>query len=253
MRVLFPMIGVLGWLGALASATDPVRADALLTPTARDAISAEILFLPEDTAGLDAAPSDDSQRLTITGAYSSGDRFAPEGFVIRNGDATHPWPQGWDGLLLIDGEGRLSLHDVSSVRVDNQVFNLRKKNRREPFLDLAAQQGFTAVQSHLLINEGALDLEPVEGARKFRRRLLFEMPDGRIGIWDTSPRMVTLYEAAAELNEAEAPRFALNLDMGAYDFCEKRTGAAEPERCGILTRSGLSKLTNLLTLTAPKP
>lgn len=221
----------------------------LLPATPADRVRADVVFLPTDEAALDRRPSQGETRLTITGAYSSGDRFAPEGFVIRRGDPSHPWPQRWDGLLLIDGAGRLSLHDVTRVEFEGERYDLRDRATRRRFLDKAISDRATALQSHLLINEGALDLKPVANAPRFRRRLLFQTADGAIGVYDTTPAAMTLYEAAVALKAEAAPRFALNLDMGNYDFCERWSGGARPERCGLLGRDGMQKLTNLLTLT----
>ena len=212
-----------------------------------------IAFLPDDVDALpDALPDPGSapSQLAVTGAYSSGDRFAPEGFVIRQGDATHPWPQGWDGLLLVGAGGGASLHDVASVAYGGERFNLRDRDERAAFLALASADGLSAIQSHLLIRDGALDLVPVENAPQFRRRMLFQLKDGRIGVFDTSPRSVSLYEAAAQLLDAVEPIMAINLDMGAYDFCE-RIDRGIAESCGLLSRDRMDKLTNVILFSQP--
>lgn len=212
---------------------------------------ARILFLPDDADAVRRVADPGATRLTVTGAYSSGDRFGPEGFVMRRGQALNPAPQGWDGLLLVDASGRASLHDVSRVRLGERRFNLRDRTDRRAFLSAAGRAKLSAIQSHLLINEGALDLRPIADAPRFRRRLLFETQDGRIGVFDTSPRIATLYEAAAALLAAlPQARMALNLDMGAYDFCERRIG---PERrsCGLVAKIEHQKLTNLIELRVP--
>lgn len=239
---------------ALAAAFAPIASFAaeegrlLIPPTPKDQAAAEILFLPDDLAALDAPLKDGELRLLMTGAYSSGDRFAPEGFVLARGDASRARLQGWDGLLLVDGNGRASLHDVSHVRYGDREFDLRDRASRRAFVALAAQERLSTVQSHLLINEGGLDVKPMDGAPRFRRRLLFETQDGRLGVFDSSPKSLTLYEAAAALQKAENPRFAFNLDMGNYDFCERQTPAGV-RLCGILPRAGIDKLTNLLAIT----
>ncbi|MEM9093506.1 MAG: succinate dehydrogenase [Pseudomonadota bacterium] len=214
-----------------------------------DAAQAEVFFLPEEASRLaDPAPSD-ATRLRITGAYSSGDRFAPEGMVIRHGRPTHPWPQGWDGLFIVERSGRASIHDMARVALGGGVFNLRERASRESFLARAAIDRISVIQSHLLIRNGLLDLRRIEGARTFRRRILFQTDDGGIGVYDTSPRALKLYDAALELQRQVGPVMALNLDMGAYDFCELST-AGETRSCGLLSRDGLGKLTNIVQLTA---
>lgn len=222
------------------------------------AARADIAFLPENEALqnallddlLDAPTPSDGRRLIVTGAYSSGDRFGPEGFVLSDGAPTHPWPQGWDGLLLVGADGAAGVHLVTAVELEGRRYNLRDRADRGPFLARAEALGLSAIQSHLLIRDGALDLRPVEDAPSFRRRMLFQMADGRLGVYDTSPRPVTLYEGAAQLLDAIGPKMALNLDMGAYDFCERATPEGV-ERCGLLRRGQLDRLTNLIVLTTP--
>ncbi|MBX2856634.1 MAG: hypothetical protein KTR21_16725 [Rhodobacteraceae bacterium] len=232
----------------LAAADDgpPPPAGVLFQETQPGSAEISILFLPDE---LDQLPptSGAPTRVVATGAYTSGDRFAPEGFVIRSGDATHPYPQGWDGLLLTWPDGGAMISDVSDTKLDGTVYNLRDRESRQAFLERAEDLRLSALQSHLLIRNGELDLRPSENAPTFRRRMLFQMEDGRIGVYDTSPRLVTLYEAAAELLDSIGPEMALNLDMGAYDFCEQ-AWSGRFSRCGLLDRDGLSKLTNLIVL-----
>lgn len=220
----------------------------LVPPTPKEKASAELIFLPDGADLLDAPLQDGQRRVLVTGAYSSGDRFAPEGFVLRNGDSKLARLQRWDGLLLIDSASRPSLHDVAAVLHKGKRWNLRDKEQRKAFLKLAKKEGLSAVQSHLLINDGALDVKPSADAPRFRRRLLFETQDGRIGVYDSSPNSLTLYEAAAALRESASPRFALNLDMGTYDFCETQS-ADGAQLCGLLNRGGIGKLTNVLAIT----
>ncbi|MCI4665598.1 MAG: hypothetical protein MRY74_12835 [Neomegalonema sp.] len=203
-----------------------------------------LLFLPEDRARLDAPVAPGEIRITVTGAYTSAEAPRPEGFTIRAGNPTRPWPQGWDGLLVIDAKGRASIHDVSQVKLGEKSFNLRAKPERKAFVDLATRGGFSVIQSHLLIREGVLDLKKVDGAPVARRRLLFQTTDGRIGIFDSTPKVMTLYEAARSLQEMTSPAMALNLDTGTYDFCEIRT-VKKVRPCGLLGRSRVEALTNL--------
>ncbi|MEO1328168.1 MAG: hypothetical protein AAFW46_00735 [Pseudomonadota bacterium] len=233
---------------------DPGAAPQLLwLETAPQAAKVRILFLPKDEAAVERPNRPETERLTVTGAYSSGDRFGPEGFVLRHGVALNPRPQGWDGLLLVGAQGGASLHDVSRVEIEDERYDLRDPESRQDFLNRAAREDFSAIQSHLLINEGALDLKPYDGAPSFRRRLLFETVDGRLGLFDTSPTPTTLYEAAAEL-QARIPttRMALNLDMGTYDFCVWRR-PGERKLCGLLTAPNKQKLTNLIEFELPTP
>ncbi len=233
---------------ASASAEVAAAARMLMAPTPAERVAARLLFAPEDVDAMLAAPADGRRRVVVTGAYSSGDRFAPEGFVIRRGEARNPRPQGWDGVLLIDAGGRLSLHNKRRVQHGGRRFDLTDRAERVAFLRVAAAEKLSAVQSHLLISDGALDLRESATPRRFLRRLLFQTADGAIGLYQSHPNPLSLYEAAVELKAIASPEMALNLDMGAYDFCEDRTADAV-RRCGFVARNDMKKLTNLLELT----
>jgi hypothetical protein len=60
---------------------------------------------------------------------------------------------------------------------------------------------------------------------------------------------MTLHAAAEHLAAELAPKMALNLDMGSYDFCRSAVSGAEIS-CGILRLSDTEKLSNLLMLVA---
>lgn len=212
---------------------------------------ARLLFLPEDLERLDAPVPDGERRVVVTGTYTSGDAKRPEGFTIRSGDATRPYPQGWDGLLIVDREGKASIHDVSRVAYGGRVYDLRDRTSRRAFVAMAEARKLSVVQSHLLIRNSRLDLKRVERAKAARRRVLFQRADGRIGIYDSKPEVQTLYEAAVAVLDTAQPAMAINLDMGTYDFCEIKT-EAETERCGALQRPHVKeRLTNLLELSIP--
>jgi len=59
---------------------------------------------------------------------------------------------------------------------------LRDRAQRRAFVARAKQLGLSAIQSHLLITDGALDVRNVSGAPRFRRRILFSYADGSYGI-----------------------------------------------------------------------
>ncbi|MCI4660597.1 MAG: hypothetical protein MRY63_02080 [Neomegalonema sp.] len=245
-RFLIPLICLLAG-SALAQPTGRL----LFVEEAPGSAALRLRFLPEENGVIDDLPPGAFERLLVTGTYSSGDDFRPEGFVIRQGDPTRPYPQGWDGLLLAYADGRADIFELGAVRLGDEVFDLRDKAAKWRFVELARLAGVSAVQSHLLIREGVLDLRPVENARRFHRRILFQLEDGRLGIWDSRPQTLTLYEAAQALQKILPVRMALNLDMGAYDFCERATAQAA-ENCGLLDRSRIGPLTNVIEVSAPK-
>jgi hypothetical protein len=79
--------------------------------------------------------------------------------------------------------------------------------------------------------------------------LFVTFDDGSFGIWETM-QAETLYDAAHLLQKDMNPKMALNLDMGAYDYC--RAGPQDAEKnCGRLIVPE-DKLTNLLEFRSRK-
>jgi hypothetical protein len=206
-----------------------------------------ILLDPDD--GVPAGLLDAQQTtLVVTGAYTSGEKVEPEGFVLDHGSPYDPYIQGWDGLMLITPEGDLSLHHVARVKFRGSQSNLRDRAQRRAFVVRAKQLGLSAIQSHLLITDGNLDVRNVAGAPRFRRRIVFSYKDGGYGIFDSGPRALTLFEAATEVAKQYAPHMAFNLDMGSYDYCAM-TREGRTSDCGSLDRSQTAKLSNILVFT----
>ncbi len=206
------------------------------------AASVVLLRDPEIPA---ASTGKGERRLVITGTYTSGEAREPEGFFLNGGEAYDPYLQGWDGLALIDNNGALSLHHVERVSVDDDNWNLRKKAERRAFLKTAKAQGWSALQSHMLVVDGKVDTKPRDSAPRFRRRVLFSLEDGSYGVYDSPP--LTLHAAALDIAERFSPVMALNLDMGSYDFCRLSVGE-NVEDCGTLAETQVGKLSNLLIL-----
>lgn len=185
------------------------------------------------------------QRVTITAAYTSGEKREPEGLFIIRGEALDPYPQGWDGVALIDGQGQLSLHHAERIDVGNERYDLRRKSSRRAFAQIARLRGWSAFQSHMLIIDGKVDTRPRENAPRFARRLLYMLADGSIGLFETPA--LTLHDAAVAIANALSPVMALNLDMGSYDYC--RLEGDTVQNCGTLAKAQTGKLSNLLILS----
>ena len=138
-------------------------------------------------------------------------------------------------------------HNVAQVQLDDTTFNLREKAQRDNFISQATISELSIIQSHLLISDGHLDLRELPDQPRFRRRILFSTETGDIGIFDTSPDALTLFEAAIALEALARPVMALNLDMGAYDYCARNDGG-NLGNCGLLSRRKTEILTNVLTV-----
>ena len=203
-------------------------------------INASLRVLPQDQS------IQSQNQLTVAGTYSSGDRFGIEGMAIRRGEVVSARYQSWDGVLIIDTGGHLSLHNAKRVSVNGKSFNLKVAEERKAFVENAKQLKLSVIQSHLLVTGGELDLANVEDAPSFKRRMVFMTKAGKVGIYETdAPK--TLYEAAQEIQAAVSPAEVFNLDMGAYDYC-RRIMNGDAVDCGSLLVSE-SKLTNLLQFT----
>ncbi len=222
----------------------PVHAT-LLLDNCSETLSADLVLILDRTRVPQELTLGGEDALVVTGAYTNGERVEPEGLVIEEGEAFDPYVQGWDGVMLIEPEGGLSLHHVARVRYRGSLSNLRDKAQRRAFIARARQVGLSAIQSHMLITDGMLDVRPVEGAPRFRRRVVFSYEDGRYGIFDSGPRALTLFEAGAEIQADYDPKMAFNLDMGSYDYC-MLTKDGHKQDCGALSRSATAKLSNVL-------
>lgn len=149
----------------------------------------------------------------------------------------------FDGVLVIDQRGGAEIYHRRNVRLSGLTYDLDDRDARRKFLIEAARSGGAVMQSHLLIVNGGVDVRPREDAPAFRRRILLQAKDGAFALYDSSPRALTLAEAAGEVAARYAPAMALNLDMGSYDFCRRGE-----ELCGFLNARSLGKLSNILRL-----
>ena len=213
--------------------------------------TAEILLLPERLGALDRGGEG---AVTVTGAYTgAGARLTgagpkPVGVFIAAGAAVSLELGRMDGLLVVDAAGRARISTIADAALGGASYDLRSLPGRRAFARAAAEAGASALQSHLLIRDGALDLRPVDGAPRARRRLLIATRAGDLAIWE-SGEALTLFAAAAALMAEHAPLMALNLDMGSYDFCET-AGQGDPRPCGMVGRGEeLGRLSNLVRLT----
>ena len=186
--------------------------------------------------------------LSVTGTYSSADRFGVEGLAISGDRLVSSRFQGWDGFLLVSPDGVPKIHHAADMRLGEQVFDLKRQPDRREFVTYARTQGYSLIQSHLLIVNGALDVRQVDNARRFVRRMFFTDSAGW-GVYETTSA-VTLYDAAVEIQEALNPDMVMNLDMGAYNYCQKNTPTGF-KACGDLFTKA-ENLTNLITIQLPK-
>lgn len=186
--------------------------------------------------------------LSVTGAYSSADRFGVEGLAIDGDRLVSSRFQGWDGFLLVSPDGKPRIFNASKIQLGYRSFDLKRQPDRREFVAQARAGGYSLIQSHLLIVDGALDVRQVDNARRFVRRMFFTDSAGW-GVYQTKSA-VTLYDAALEIQEALNPDMVMNLDMGAYNYCQQNTISGF-KACGDLFTKA-ENLTNLITIQLPK-
>jgi hypothetical protein len=214
-----------------------------------------VVLLPEDLPLPEAVAT--GRRLVVTGAYTARDSRGdglpkPVGLFVHGGAVINPNLGRMDGVLLVDpANGAPELHHRARLALGGRDYDLTVLDQRRAFLAEASARGLSVLQSHLLIVEGRVDAHPQEDAPVFIRRMLFTDGAG-FGIYQTRwPK--SLHEAARQLAEALAPRMALNLDMGSYDYCQRAEDGVE-DGCGRLERDDTGKLSNLLVLSVePSP
>ncbi len=148
--------------------------------------------------------------------------------------------------MVDPANGQPDLHHRARLPLGGRDYDLTALDQRRTFLAETAVRGLSVLQSHLLIVEGRVDVRPQDDAPVFVRRMLFTDDEG-FGLYQ-SRWPETLHGAARQLAEALAPRMALNLDMGSYDYCQRAEADAEAS-CGRLDRGNTGKLSNLLVLT----
>lgn len=202
---------------------------------------AALLLLPED-AGL--TPDD---ALDVTGVYTATDRREegkpkPVGLFVRRGEIVSREYARFDGVLLIDRDGAPRILHRRRAEFGGKTYDLDEAEARQEFVAAVAGAGASVSQSHLLIVDGEVDAFDRDGAApRFRRRILLQAREGETAIYDSSPRPLTLAEAAEEVKARYAPAMAINLDMGSYDFC--RMGQTS---CGLLSYADTGKLSNII-------
>jgi hypothetical protein len=169
------------------------------------------------------------------------------GVFLRDGETVSLELGRMDGMLVVEADGAGRIATTRAVPLDGAVFDLSDYAGRVAFAEAARAAGASALQSHLLIRDGVLDLRAVEGAPVARRRALMATADGRLRLWESAGPL-TLHEAAEAMRAAHAPVMALNLDMGSFDFC--RRGLAEGWRsCGFVTEETVERLSNVLVVS----
>ena len=245
----------LALLATLAAAPAPAAAcpppsDKLLFHSCWGQGRLAVYLLPEDLPVPEAAA--EGRRLVVTGAYTARDSRGdglpkPVGLFVHGGAVINPNLGHMDGVLLVDpANGRPELQHRARLPLGGRDYDLTALDQRRAFLAEASARGLSVLQSHLLIVDGEVDVGPQEDAPVFIRRMLFTDDEG-FGLYQTRwPE--TLRGAARQLARELAPKMALNLDMGSYDYCQRAEADAEAS-CGRLDRDNTGKLSNLLVLT----
>ncbi|MEM8792035.1 MAG: hypothetical protein AAGE80_10480 [Pseudomonadota bacterium] len=208
---------------------------------------AQSLLLPEESP----VPQTVTDRLVVTGGYTGKDvrleqRPNPVGMFIHRGRVINPTLARMDGVVILSSDGALDIQHRLGVEHEGARYDLSDVAQRRAFQESVAGQGETVFQSHLLIVDGTVDVRPREDAPLAVRRLLV-LDEHGFGVYQTRTAL-TLFDATREVADAMAPRMAVNLDMGSYDYCLATREGIETN-CGVLARENTQKLSNLLVLS----
>lgn len=165
-------------------------------------------------------------RLVVSAIYTSP-LGMPVGLNIMDGAVINPAIQKFDGLILIDKDGQISLTHIDELEYNLKSYRIRSSlEDYQNFLQKARRDGLSVLQSHLILDHGNILIQDNAKGRKSRRRILFESSDGGLHIYDSFEKKLTLFEAAKYLKDNYEAQLAVNLDMGDFNFCTLNT----PER-----------------------
>lgn len=225
----------------------PAPSETVLFHSCWGKAQASSLLLPEESP----VPKTPAERLVVTGGYTGKDvrvdeKPNPVGMFVHRGQVINPTLARMDGIVILTPDGNLDVQHRNRTRLAQERFDLAEIDQRKAFQEVARGSGSTVFQSHLLIVDGELDIRPPENPKRAIRRILFTDAAG-YGIYQTNG-LVSLYDAAVEVEQAFSPFMAINLDMGSYDYCLATRSGVEVN-CGVLARENTQKLSNLLVLS----
>lgn len=165
-------------------------------------------------------------RLVLSGTYTSP-LGMPVGLNVLRGEVINPAIQKFDGLILLDREGQISLTHIDHLEYNLKPYRIRSSfSDYKSFLQKASKDRLSVLQSHLILNHGNILIQDNANGRKMRRRVLFATSDGGIHIYDSFEKDHSLFDAAKFVKDTYAAQIAINLDMGDFNFCTLNT----PER-----------------------
>jgi len=243
---------VLLLIWAAPAAACPEPGPDILIHTCWGDLRVRVLLLAAEAERLDAPPGS----VTVTGGYTGTEEREsggplPVGLFVHRGAVVNPNMGRMDGILVVRPDGSASIFHRERVRAGGRSMDLTALPARRAFAAMAKAEGWSVLQSHLLVVAGKLDVRPRDGAPTTLRRILIQDAAG-LGIVQT-PRAMTLFEAGDWAMRTYRPLMAMNLDMGTYDYC-RRLGpdvGDVAENCGRVGQSGLAILSNLIRV-APK-
>lgn len=197
------------------------------------------LFLLENT---DRPQNLFKERLEITGTYTSPYDY-PTGLFIQEGKIINPIMQSWDGLLVVDRNGRLNLMNLNEFQYGFRTYKI--KERQEDYLDFlkfASDDKISVMQSHLILNNGEIDVS--NNKRLFKRRAVVSDKSGEIFVYDSLNKSISLFDLATILKEKYDALYAINLDMGAFNYCSFIKNGIQTKDCGDLSKD--TRLSNII-------
>lgn len=230
---------------SVASSGSAFRDDQIMMsapPTVR--LRARLLInrdlLPVD--GLLAAADSGSQtnRVITSAAYTSPFNI-PAGLTIVDGSVLNPALQAFEGILIIDDNGKVRLTTTNSVSVEGQDLRIARSHADYvAFLAEAAKRRLSVIQTHLLIDGGRVAVEEATNQRS-ERRVIFETADHGIHLYDSRGPQ-SLFEAATFIRNNYGAVTALNLEGGAYRVGRVRMDGKTENRTAVKAGTLISNL-----------
>lgn len=202
----------------------PIKSQSILASFPVNSHYKASLYINEDNLTIDKlkntfSVNNKNNGIVMTGTYSSIINM-PAGLAANMGKIINPVIQAFDGLIIINSQGEITLTHIDNLQYDLRSLHIRSSFRDyQNFLKLIENNRLSVLQSHLFINNGELLIDDKQNSPKARRRLLFQTADNSVHVFDSQVKEMTLYEAANFIKANFKAIIAINLDMGEYNFC----------------------------------
>jgi hypothetical protein len=167
----------------------------------------------------------DKLLLEVTGAYTSENECIV-GLAFQQGQQVGFLPREWEGVLIIDADGKPQITSLADLREGDLNNNPGKgeplaifQNAEDfmKFIKIVGAKRLSFLQSHLLVHRGKYD-DKLNRSAGAKRRVLAQFNDGTFAVINFFRDDLSLHKCARILAEIGVQE-AINLDSGSYDVC----------------------------------